>query len=228
MPRLTLDREIRLIQDETLLLGSLVEQAVLNAVDALKSRDVSAARAVIRNDVFINDKRFAIENRILILFATQSPMARDLRLLAAELELITELERIRDYAKGIARVAEELADDETPVPIREISTMADMAVSMLHRALGAFIAEDLDTARTLPGEDDQVDELYKVIYRKIVQGMIANPNSIDHSNQILWVIHNIERTADRVTNICERIVFIATGELLEMDSSDDELESLED
>ncbi|MEL7645152.1 MAG: phosphate signaling complex protein PhoU [Anaerolineaceae bacterium] len=228
MPRLTLDREIRLIQDETLLLGSLVEQAVLNAVDALKSRDVSAARAVIRNDVFINDKRFAIENRILILFATQSPMARDLRLLAAELELITELERIGDYAKGIARVAEELADDETPVPIREISTMADLAVSMLHRALGAFIAEDLDTARTLPGEDDQVDELYKVIYRKIVQGMIANPNSIDHSNQILWVIHNIERTADRVTNICERIVFIATGELLEMDSSDDELESLED
>ena len=98
MPRLTLDREIRLIQDETLLLGSLVEQAVLNAVDALKSRDAAAARAVIRNDIFINDKRFAIENRILILFATQSPMARDLRLLAAELELITELERIGDYA----------------------------------------------------------------------------------------------------------------------------------
>ena len=225
MPRLTLDREIRLIQDETLLLGSLVEQAVLNAVDALKSRDVSAARAVIRRDVLINDKRFAIENRILILFATQSPMARDLRLLAAELELITELERIGDYAKGIAKVAEELADDETPVPIREICTMADLAVSMLHRALSAFIAEDLDTARALPAEDDQVDELYKVIYRKIVQGMIANPSSIDHSNQILWVIHNIERTADRVTNICERIVFIATGELLEMDSSDDELET---
>jgi len=105
--------------------------------------------------------------------------------------------------------------------------MADMAVSMLHRALGAFIAEDLDTARSLPAEDDQVDELYKTIYRKIVQGMIADPSSIDHSNQILWVIHNIERTADRVTNICERIVFIATGELLEMDSSDDELESPE-
>lgn len=159
MPRLTLDREIRLIQDETLLLGSLVEQAVLNAVDALKSRDIAAAKAVVRNDVFINDKRFAIENRILILFATQSPMARDLRLLAAELELITELERIGDYAKGIAKVAEELANDETPVPIREISTMADLAVSMLHRALGAFIAEDLETARALPAEDEQVDEL---------------------------------------------------------------------
>ena len=225
MPRLTLDREIRLIQDETLLLGSLVEQAVLNAVEALKSRDETAARSVIRNDVFINDKRFAIENRILILFATQSPMARDLRLLAAELELITELERIGDYAKGIAKVAEELANDEIPVPIREISTMADLAVSMLHRALGAFIAEDLDVARALPAEDEQVDELYKTIYRKIVQAMIANPDSIDHSNQILWVIHNIERTADRVTNICERIVFIATGELLEMDSSDDELET---
>jgi len=102
--------------------------------------------------------------------------------------------------------------------------MADLSVSMLHRALGAFIAEDVDTARTLPQEDDQVDELYKVVYHKLVQNMIANPAIIDQSNQILWVIHNLERTADRVTNICERILFIATGELVEMDTMDDELE----
>ncbi len=137
------------------------------------------------------------------------------------LEIITELERIGDYAKGIAKVAMRLADDETSVPVREISTMADKATSMLHRALGAFVSEDLAAAYAIPREDDEVDELYITIYRKIVQNMIKNPETIDHTNQILWVIHNLERTADRVTNICERIVFIVSGELLELDSSDD-------
>jgi phosphate transport system protein len=134
------------------------------------------------------------------------------------------LERIGDYAKGIAKVAMQVANDEIPIPIREITMMADMAVSMLHRALGAFIAEDVSVARSLPEEDDQVDELYNLVYRKIVQNMIANPEVIDLSNQVFWVIHNLERTADRVTNICERILFIATGELVEMDTTDDELE----
>lgn len=222
MSRFTLDQEIKLVQDEMLLLGSLAEQAILNAVDALRRRDVPAAKAISIEDKRINDKHFAIENHILIIFATQSPLARDLRLLAAMLEVITELERIGDYAKGIAKVAVRLADDETPLPIREISTMADKATSMLHRALGAFVSEDLAAAYAIPKEDDEVDELYITIYRKIVQNMIKNPEKIDHTNQILWVIHNLERTADRVTNICERIVFIVSGELLELDSSDDE------
>ena len=226
--RNTLDREIRLVQDETLLLGDLVEQAVLNSVETLKSRDVASAKAIIRNDAAINDKRFAIENRILLLFATHSPMARDLRLLAAELELITELERIGDYAKGIAKVAVELANQETRIPIQEISDMADLAVSMLHRALEAFITEDLETARKIPIDDDQVDELYKRIYHEIIQSMITDPGSIDRANQIVRVIHNLERTADRATNICERIIFIATGEMLELDSTDDEVDMPED
>lgn len=222
MSRFTLDQEIKLVQDEMLLLGSLAEQAILNSVDALRRRDIAAAKAIGVNDKKINDKHFAIENHILIIFATQSPLARDLRVLAAMLEVITELERIGDYAKGIAKVAVHLADDETPIPIREISTMADKATSMLHRALGAFVSEDLEAAYAIPKEDDEVDELYITIYRKIVQNMIKHPETIDHTNQVLWVIHNLERTADRVTNICERIVFIVSGELLEFDSSDDE------
>jgi phosphate transport system protein len=222
MPRLTLDRETRLVQDETLILGSMVEQAILNSVDAFRRRDVEAAHEVVVNDGRINDKRFAIENRILILMATQSPLAHDLRLLAALLEVITELERIGDYAKGIAKVAILLADEEIPVPFREISTMADMAVSMLHRALSAFVSEDIEVAYTLPQEDDQVDDLYNAVSRKLVETMINNPSTIDHISQVSWVIHNLERTADRVTNICERIIFIATGELLELDSTDDE------
>ena len=226
MSRFTLDQEIKLVQDEMLLLGSLAEQAILNSVDALRRRDVVAAKAITAEDKKINDKHFAIENHILIIFATQSPLARDLRLLAAMLEVITELERIGDYAKGIAKVAARLADDETPIPIREISTMADKATSMLHRALGAFVSEDLAAAYAIPKEDDEVDELYITIYRKIVQNMIKHPDKIDHTNQILWVIHNLERTADRVTNICERIIFIVSGELIELDSSDNEDEDV--
>ncbi len=226
MSRFTLDQEIKLVQDEMLLLGSLAEQAILNSVDALRRRDVAAAKAITAEDKKINDKHFAIENHILIIFATQSPLARDLRLLAAMLEVITELERIGDYAKGIAKVAARLADDETPIPIREISTMSDKATSMLHRALGAFVSEDLAAAYAIPKEDDEVDELYITIYRKIVQNMIKHPDKIDHTNQILWVIHNLERTADRVTNICERIIFIVSGELIELDSSDNEDEDV--
>ena len=222
MPRLTLDRETRLVQDETLILGSMVEQAILNSVDAFRRRDVEAAHEVVVNDGRINDKRFAIENRILILMATQSPLAHDLRLLAALLEVITELERIGDYAKGIAKVAIRLADEEIPVPFREISTMADLAVSMLHRALSAFVNEDVEVAYALPQEDDKVDDLYNTVSRKLVETMINNPSTIDHISQVSWVIHNLERTADRVTNICERIIFIATGELIELDTTDDE------
>ena len=224
MPRQTLDREISQLQDEVLLLGSMVEQAMLNAVEALKLRDVKAARTINKADDKINDKRYAIENRILIVLATQQPMAHDLRLLAAILEIITEIERMGDYAKGIARITVRLADDETPFPIREISDMADMAVSMLHRALGAFVSEDVSLAYSIPHEDDQVDELYNFVTRKVIQNMISNPDTIDHTSLIMWVVHDIERFADRVTNICERTVFIATGELLEMSSSEEEFE----
>lgn len=222
MSRFTLDQEIRLVQDELLLLGSLVEQAILNSVDALQRRDALAARNVYENDRKINGKHFAIENHILITFATQSPLAGDLRLLAAMLEVNTELERIGDYAKGIAKVAMRLAETEHPIPIREISTMADLATSMLHRALSAFVAGDTSAAHSIPEEDSQVDELYETTYKKIVEGMIKNPETIDLANQVVWVIHNLERTADRVTNICERIVFIVSGELVEFDVSDEE------
>lgn len=222
--RQTLDREIHHLQDEVLLLGSMVEQAMLNAIDALKRRDKEDARRVASNDDLINEKRYAIENRVLILFATQQPLAHDLRLLAAILEVITELERMGDYAKGIAKITIKISDDDTPIPIREISRMGDLAVSMLHRALSAFIAEDVNMAYRIPSEDDLIDDLYNQIYHKNVAAMIANPDIIDHSNYIMWIVHNIERMADRVTNICERTIFIATGEMLEIDVSHDEWE----
>jgi len=228
MPRQTLDREIHHLQDEVLLLGSMVEQALLNAVDALKQRDLKAARRVYDNDDLKNEKRYAIENRVLILFATQQPIAHDLRLLAAIMEVITDLERMGDYAKGIAKICLLISQNDSPIPSREISRMCDLAVGMLHRALSAFISENVNMAYRIPQEDDIVDDLYNEIYRKMVAAMIENPAIIDHANYIMWVVHNIERTADRVTNICERTIFIATGELLEISTSDDEWEEMDE
>jgi phosphate transport system protein len=222
MPRETLDRQIHQLQDEVLLLGSMVEQALLNAVDALKRRDISAAQKIFANDININEKRYALENALIIIIATQQPMARDLRLLASVLETIIELERIGDYAKGIAKVVIRLGDSMSPMPMREFSQMAEQAASMLHRALSAFINEDASKAREIVLEDDQVDELYNKAYRAIVTTMIANPEIIDDANLLVWVAHNLERAADRVTNICERTVYIATGELFELDTDDSE------
>jgi phosphate transport system protein len=227
MARETLDRHIHQLQDEVLLLGSMVEQAVMSAMDAFKRRDVAFARQVYRDDININEKRFAIENAIIITMATQQPMAHDLRTLAAFLEISTELERMGDYAKGIAKVVIRLGEYELPIPLREFEQMAEISISMLHRALSAFIEENASVASQIPLEDDQVDELYERVYRQIVSSMISNPEVIDHSNLLLWIDHNLERLADRVTNICERTVFVATGELLEFetdDGSEDETE----
>jgi phosphate transport system protein len=222
MPRESLDRRIQHLQDEILLLGSMVEEAVLNAVNVLKRRDVDSAAELYDDDILINEKRFAIENAILILMATQQPIAHDLRLLAAMLEISNELERMGDYAKGIAKVTMKLGQIDAPVPIQDISRMAELAVSMLHRALGAFIKEDIQVARLIPAEDDAVDDLYNKVYHQVVEAMINNPDIIDYANLSMWVAHNLERLADRVTNICERTIFIATGEMMELDSSDEE------
>ncbi|WP_333657186.1 phosphate signaling complex protein PhoU [Anaerolinea sp.] len=222
MPRATLDRQLHQIQDEVLTLGSMVEQALVKSVDALKRRDVTAAQQVIRGDQAVNEKRYAIENGIIAVVATQQPMAHDLRFLAAVLEVIIELERIGDYAKGIARVCQRLEGVEIPIPSRDFERMAEITVSMLHRSLSAFVKEDASLAHRIPDEDEQVDALYNSVYHGLITSMIQHPEWIDHSNLLLWVAHNLERAADRVTNICERTVFIATGELLEMDLDDNE------
>jgi phosphate transport system protein len=222
MTREVFDRKVHQIQDEILLLGSMVEQALLNAVEALKQRNKKAAREVYEADNLINEKRYAIENAVLIVIATQQPLAHDLRVLASNLEIITELERMGDYAKGIAKVTIQIGNADLPIPMREISKMCEIATSMLHRALSAFINEDSQTASQIPYDDDQVDHLYNDVYHQTIQAILANPSIIDQMNYIQWVAHNLERTADRATNICERTVFIATGELLEIEPTEDE------
>lgn len=224
MARELFERKIRQIEDEILLLGSMVEQATLDSVAAFKNRDMAAAKTLIEEDQNINDKRFAIENAILILLATQQPLAHDLRLLAAMLLVANELERMGDYAKGIAKNTIRIGISAIPVPYRDIEMMGQLAVDMLHRSLSAFIKEDIQEAVAIPHEDDKVDDLFNKCYRTIVNAMIANPSTIDEASLLLWVVHNLERLADRVVNICERTVFIKSGEMLEMSGSYDEIE----
>lgn len=222
MTRETLDRHIQELLDDVLALGSMVEQAILNAVEALKRRDLKAARRTYAGDQQINAKRFDIENRAIITIATQQPMARDLRVLASVLDVAGELERMGDYAKGIALITIRMGKEPPIKPLIDVPRMAKLTTSMLHRALGAFVAGDAELALAIPKEDDEVDDLYNQVYRELLTYMLADPSTIDRATYLLWVAHNLERTADRVTNICERTVFIATGELNEIDSSDDE------
>ncbi len=217
MPRETFERELQELKYQLLILGSMVEQAVRESVEALKRRDLEAARRIYRDDKLVNEKRYEIEQNCLVLIATQQPMARDLRMLAAILEVNTELERIGDYAKGICKISLMLGSDPLVKPLIDIPLMADLGLDMLHRALGAFVIGDADTARAIPNEDDQVDELYNRVYHDLLEMMIANPLVINGANYLIWAAHNLERLADRVTNICERTVFLATGEIIELD-----------
>jgi phosphate transport system protein len=198
-------------------MGSMVEQATLKSIECLKKKDIEGAKAIYNADNVINEKRYAIENSILILIATQQPLAHDLRLLAALLEISAEIERMGDYAKGIAKVVVKLGDADIPLPMREVEEMASLAVDMLHRALSAFIAEDPLTARKIPAEDDKVDKLYQQVQKAVIQEMAKEARVIDSINLFMWVAHNLERMADRVSNICERTVFVATGELGELE-----------
>jgi phosphate transport system protein len=226
MPRETFERELQRLQDEILALGSMVENAIMESVETLKRRDMEGSRRLIAQDRIINEKRFAIEADALVLIATQQPMAGDLRILAAILMLATELERIGDYAKGIARINLMIGEGPLLKPLIDIPRMAEKARTMLHRALDAFIQRDVALARSIPAEDDEVDALYNQVYRELMTFIMANPRNIDQANHLLWVAHNLERAADRVTNICERVIFTVTGKLAEMDVEDKGFESL--
>ena len=220
--RKTFETEIQQLKDELLVLGSMVEQQILGSVEALKKRDVEASRRIQETDLQVNAKRYAIEEQVMVVIATQQPMAHDLRLLASILEVSGELERMGDYAKGIATVNIRMGNQPLLKPLIDIPRMAQIGADMLHRSLTAFIAEDAETARTIPQEDDSVDQLYTQIYHELMMFVIQDPKTIERANWLLWVAHNLERVADRVTNICERTVFVATGEMKEIESSDDE------
>ena len=220
MAREILDRKIRHLYDEILILDSMVEQATTEAVAALQHRDLQRAERVCTDDSAINARRYALENELMITIATQQPiMATDLRTLASMLEVTGELERIGDYAKGIAKVCLLVGDQPHLKLPPDFNIMGELVGGMLHRAIGAFVNQNVALAQAIPAEDDRVDDLYNQLYRHLVGVMVQDPTTIDHANYLMWAAHNLERMADRVTNICERTIYVATGTLREVDAS---------
>ncbi|NLT73515.1 MAG: phosphate signaling complex protein PhoU [Chloroflexi bacterium] len=222
MLRRRFEGELKRLQDEVLGLGYAVQRAITEAVDGLKVRNLDVSQQIIAGDSEINRKRFQIEADVLVLIATQQPMARDLRALAAILDIIRELERTGDYAKGIAKISLNIGEEELIKPLLDIPRMSEKAMDMLGRALRAYIDNDDRSAREIALEDDEVDGLYNQVRHELVTLILADPSRVEQANMLLWAAHNLERAADRVTNICERVVFSATGELGELPNSPDQ------
>ena len=219
MTRVAYRAALKEVQRDVVEMSEMVASAIRKSVEALKSRDLKASEKVVKGDKYINKKRFAIEKKCMMLIATQQPMARDLRMLGAVINIITDLERIGDHAEGIAKISISIGKEPMVKPLIDIPRMAEKGIDMLERSIKAFEEKDVDAARQICDEDDEVDALYDQIYRELLLMMIANPSIIEGATYLIWAAHNLERIADRVTNIAERVVYMVTGKMEEMNVS---------
>ena len=221
MSRTTFEQQLNKLQEDILALGSLVQEALLQASEQLKGRDLSGSRALIKRDKAIDARRYAIEGDALTLIATQQPMAGDMRMIAAALFIANELERIGDYAKSLARVNVRIGEEPLMKPLVDIPRMAIQSEMMLGRALHAFVTRNLDLANAVIQEDQLVDDLYDRVYEDLMALVMQDASRMKQANQLLMAAHNLERAADRCTNICERVVYCVTGRLTDTGNEDD-------
>jgi phosphate transport system protein len=219
MTRTAFERQLAEIQEDMLVLAGMVESAIERGIQALRNRDAELARQIIADDIKINRKRYETEEKCLELIATQQPLAGDLRTIAAILYIIVDLERMGDHAEGIAKIALMLADEPPLKPYIDIPRMAQIATRMLMGSLEAFKHRDAARARAICNEDDEVDALYDQVQRELLTFMLQDPKTIQRATYLTWVAHNLERIADRVTNICERVVYLVEGKIEELNVS---------
>lgn len=219
MPRVDFDQRLGLLQRDVEVLAGNVAKAINRAVDALKRRDLDASRQVVQEDDYIDQLRFEIEERCVDLIATQQPMARDLRAIIALLHITVELERMGDYAEGIAKISLAIGDAPTLKPLIDIPRMADKATEMLRDSIDSLLSRDVVKANQVCQADDEVDHLYDQVYRELLLFMIQDPRTIERATYLLWVAHDLERIADRATNIAERVIFLVTGKMVEINVS---------
>jgi phosphate transport system protein len=217
--RTTFRKKLREIQDEVLVMGSMAGKAITSSVKALKERDIDLARQLISDDQKVNAKRFEIEEKCIQLIATQQPMASDLRIIIAILSITTEIERIGDYAVGISRIVIMIGDEPPLKPLIDIPRMAEQTVDMLRRSLDALVDRDVEAAKQIAAGDDLIDNLYDQVFRELLVFMAEDPRTITRATRLIWVAHNLERSADRVTNICERVIYMVTGKMEEIEAS---------
>jgi phosphate transport system protein len=217
--RTNFHRSLKEIEDELLTVGSMVEKGLLRSMEALKNRNLELANQIIADDKKINSLRYDIEDKCIHLIATQQPMAVDLRKIVSMLSIAAELERIGDHAEGIGKIVIMIGDEPPLKPLIDLPRMTDITVDMLRRALQAFINSDEQAARKIVKEDDSIDDLYNQVFRELISFMVEDPRTITRATRLIWVAHNLERSADRVTNICERVIFVVTGKLEDLNVS---------
>jgi phosphate transport system protein len=219
MVREIFQARLRELEKEVIEMGEMVITAINRSIEALKSRDLEEAKNIINDDLLINKRRWDIEDRCINLISTQQPVASDLRTLITILNIITELERMGDHAEGIARVVIMYGDKPLIKPLIDVPRMAEKANSMIKRSLEALIKRDAKTARAICDDDDEIDNLHEQVYRELLTFMIEDPKTITGSTYLIWVSRHLERIADRVTNICERIIYLVTGVMEEIEVS---------
>ena len=219
MVRTNIENQLDEIQDDILALASMVEKAITHAIDALRDRDLEASQAVVAFDDVIDEKRFVIEERCVDFLALQQPAARDLRWVIALLHIAGELERMGDYAEGIGKISLMMGDEPPLKPLIDIPRMADMSITMLRQSIDSLVTRDIELARQVCDADDDVDALHEQIYNELLLYMIKDPRSIQRATYLLWVTHDLERTADRATNIAERVIYLVTGKMLDLNLS---------
>jgi len=216
--RATFDQELQDLRDNVLRLGSMVAMAISQSIQALKERDRDLAKKIVADDEIINELRFKIEEDCISLIARQQPAARDLRLIVAAMNIVLDLERMGDHAAGIATIVLRMGDEPLLKPLIDLPRMAQISQDMLRQSLDALVSGNPDAALAITQIDDKVDLLYNQIFRELVSYMIEDPRTVTRAMYLLFCAHNLERIADRVTNICERVIFVATGRMEEISS----------
>ena len=219
MLRIDLDRQLGQLQQEVISLAEIVDKATMRSVEALKQRDLTESQQLVQEDDYIDQKRYEIEDRCVDLIATQQPMAGDLRAIIALLHITVELERIGDYAEGIAKISLLMGDEPPLNPLIDIPRMAEKATTMLRNSMDSLVSRDTIKANQVLKDDDEVDLLYDQVYRELLAFMLQNPQTIQRATYLLWAAHDLERIADRATNIAERVIFLVTGKMVESNKS---------
>lgn len=216
--RTTFDQDLQALRNKVIRLGSMVDTAIGRSMQALKERDQSLAHQIIAEDEQINELRFEIEKDSVILIARQQPNAHDLRLIVAAMNIVLDLERMGDHASGIATIVLRMGEEPLVKPLIDLPRMTEISQEMLHASLDAFTEENTNKAKAVTERDDEVDQLYNQIFRELVTFILEDPRTVTRAMYLLFCAHNVERIADRVTNICERVVFVSTGEMEEIPS----------
>ena len=215
-PRQQFDQQLSALQDGLVRLSEMVCQAISDAITALKERDLELARLVVQRDSELNDLRFDVDGRCLAILATQQPTASDLRRVIAAMNVVLDLERMGDHAANVAKIAIRMGDEPPLKPLIDVPYMARQCCDMLRRSLTAYADLDVDAAKAIAAQDSVIDQLYDQVFRELLTYMIEDERTVKRAMHLLFVAHNLERIADRVTNICERAIYLKTGEMREL------------